>query len=315
MRWTAIGVGLAGLAAVSLGVAHMVSVRMPAVSVEFSPAGLTRSESDNVEFLENGVFSIQHVELRKPSGEIYFGPTLGSTQVREDRKEIFKTLPWGTVKIGVATSGNRLTMTIITTNTSNSETIQGLWYQPLTLRFPGKVKEYDGSTPLLSHNVGEVAATKVSFGSGTLAVAAEDPDKPLMVGFPWALDRPANTVFPLSVHTDRVKMYPDSYPTIRRPIPPRESEQFVISMRFGRRRLATKLLGDIYHRYGQVFRRSLAERSTGPSEPSSGRRIAGLADESAWLFRCAPRRDDAGRTQCVQAARSESRGQQHCNPA
>jgi hypothetical protein len=254
MRWITIGAGIAGVAALSFGLVHLYSTRLPSVTVEFSPAGIKSIKSGNVDFLENGGFSIQGVELRKPTGEVYFGPTLGSTDVRADRKEITKTLPWGVIKIGVATSGNRMTMTIVTTNTSNSETIQGLWYQPLTLRFPSKVKEYDGSTPLLAHDVGEVAATRVSFGTGTLAVVAEDLEKPLMVGFPWALDRPTNTVFPLSVHTDRVKMYPDSYPTIHRPIAPHQSEQFVISLRFGQANTSDeKLMGDVYRRYAQVF--------------------------------------------------------------
>jgi hypothetical protein len=99
---------------------------------------------------------------------------------------------------------NRLTIDITTKNTSTSDTIQGLHFTPLVLRFPKKVKEYDGSTPLLAHNVGQTAVVPISYEAGTMAVVAEDIKKPLMVGFPWALDKPANTQFPLSVHTNRV---------------------------------------------------------------------------------------------------------------
>jgi hypothetical protein len=96
------------------------------------------------------------------------------------------------------------------------------------------VTEYDGSTPLLAHNLGQVAVVKVSHSSGSLAIVSEDLDKPLMVGFPWALNRPVNTEFPLSIHTGRVNSYPDSYPMIRRPIPPKGSDTYVVTLRFGR---------------------------------------------------------------------------------
>ena len=153
------------------------------------------------------------------------------------------TLPWGTVKTGYTAAKNRLTLTITTTNTSGSDTIEALRYTPLALKFPEKVKEYDGSTPLLAHNLGQVAVVKVSHDSGTLAVISEDLDKPLMVGFPWALNRPVNTEFPLSVHTGLVKSYPDSYPMIRRPIPPKGSDTFVVTLRFGRALVGRSAIG------------------------------------------------------------------------
>ncbi len=91
-----------------------------------------------------------------------------------------------------------------------------------------------------------------------MVVAAEDIEKPLMVGFPWALDKPTNTVFPLSVHTGRVGSYPDSYPTIVRPIPPNGTDQYVVSLRFGRSKATQlSLAGDINEKFASVFPQEL----------------------------------------------------------
>jgi hypothetical protein len=78
--------------------------------------------------------------------------------------------------------------------------------------------------------------------------------KPLMVGFPWATNRPSNTKFPLSVHTGRVDSYPDSYPTITRPILPKGTDTYVVTLRFGRANATeTALDDDIYKRFSEAF--------------------------------------------------------------
>jgi hypothetical protein len=82
--------------------------------------------------------------------------------------------------------------------------------------------------------------------------------KPLMVGLPWAFDKPANTQFPLSVHTDRVSSYPDSYPTIVRPIPPKGSDQYVVSLRFGRAKTTkSTLFDDVEKKFAAAFPQQL----------------------------------------------------------
>jgi hypothetical protein len=235
MKLWIFGVGLLGVVAVSAALIKMANAP-PQVTIATVPTGLSSVKSDNVEFLKSGQFRIEQVTLRKPNGETYSGATFGMDEFDQQRNELKSSLPWGTVKTAYTAAKNRLTLTITTTNTSDSETIEAVRYTPLALKFPEKVKEYDGSTPLLAHNLGQVAVVKVSHDSGTLAVVSEDLDKPLMVGFPWALNRPVNTEFPLSVHTGLVKSYPDSYPMIRRPIPPKSSDTYVVTLRFGRAR-------------------------------------------------------------------------------
>lgn len=251
--WISLGLGLLGVVGVSAALIRMAALP-PQVTISTTSAGLSSLKSDNVEYLRSAEFRVEQVVLKKVKGEPYSGATFGPSEFDQQRQELTTTFPWGTIKTGYAASKNRLTLTITTTNTSNSETIEGVRYTPLTLKFPEKVKEYDGSTPLLAHNLGQVAAVKVSYGSGTLAVVSEDLEKPLMVGFPWASNRPTNTEFPLSVHTGRVDSYPDSYPVIRRPIPPKSSDTYVVTLRFGRANTSEdKLVGDIDKRLAEVF--------------------------------------------------------------
>jgi hypothetical protein len=226
----------------------------PEVTIITNAKGLASVKSDDTEFLQSGEFRVDQVLLKDVGGRTFPGSVLGSSTFDQERRELTSTFPWGTVKTSYTSSNNKVTLTIATTNTSSSDTIQGICYVPLTLKFPEKVKEYDGSIPLLVHNIGQVAAVSVSYGTGTLAIVAEDVDKPLMVGFPWALDKPTNTEFPLSVHTDRVSSYPDSYPRVVRPIPPKSSDQYVVSLRFGRSKATeSSLAGDIDKKFAAAF--------------------------------------------------------------
>jgi hypothetical protein len=253
---------LAGIGVLIAAVLSIVLIKAgapPDVMIETTANGIKSLKSEGVEFLQSGDFRVEQVMLRKPSGETYQGSPYATSRFDEEHRELTASYPWGTVNLSYAASGSKLTLTMTTTNNSNSDTILGLCLMPITLKFPRKVKEYDGSIPLLVHNVGQVGAVTVSWGSGALTVVSEDIRKPLMVGFPWALNRPANTVFPLSVHTNRVSSYPDSYPTINRPIPPKGTDRYVVTLRFGRASAADgRLANDMYQRFAEAFPQKLS---------------------------------------------------------
>ncbi len=224
------------------------------VKAEFSNDGLKSLQSNGFDFLGNGGFFIHDVFLRNPSGETRPGATDGDHTFNAQRQELDRTFPWGHIKVTYSTSHKRLLLSILTTNTSDSDTIQSVWYQPLTLKLPTKAKEYDGSIPLLAYNVGEVAVSKVSFDSGALAAVSEDVAKPILIGFPWADNRPENTIFPLSVSTGRVKSYPDSIPAINRPIAPGSTDEYRLSIRFGPvSETETEFASDVYQKFGKVY--------------------------------------------------------------
>jgi hypothetical protein len=252
-RYLALGT-FAAVAVVGSGALLLRAGKLPSVTMVLAPEGVKSLKVDNVEFLENGELQVSQAILKKPDGETYLGSTSGRAEFDAAQQRLTKTFPWGKVKINYAASENHATFTITTANTSDSETIQGLWFQPIVLRFPEKLKEYDGTIPLLVHNVGQPGVITVSYGSGTLAVVSEDIDQQLMVGFPWALNRPESTIFPLTVNTDRVKSYPDSYPYINRPIAPGGTDQYRVTLRFGTAKMTeAKLAGDIYKKFSQTF--------------------------------------------------------------
>ena len=252
-----LGIGVVAL----LGIGTAVYLRAsapPSVEIAMSPAGLASLKADGVEFLQGGDFKVDEVVLKRPNGEIYYGSTNSTPLIDRPHQALTLMFPWGHVKASYTVAKNRMTIRMETTNTSASDEIEGVHYTPLVLKFPEKVPEYDGSIPLLEHNIGQVAVTKVSYGSGTLAIASEDVEKPLMMGLPWAADKPADTIFPLSVHTGRVKSYPDSYPTIVRPIAPNQTDDFAISLRFGRSKDTEQMLaGDIDQKFASAFPQQL----------------------------------------------------------
>jgi hypothetical protein len=224
------------------------------VSMALQNNGMKSFKCNDIELLENGEFQVGSVTLRRPNGTTYAGSTDGPVSLDTEHSEVTKVLAWGTVKVVYAVNANRLSLSITTSNSSEVDTIQGLLYQPLTLRFQSAPKEYDGVTPLLMHSVGDVAVVRISYGSRSVAVVNDDVDKPLMLGFPYASNRPKNTTFPLTVHTDRVATYPDSYPVINRPIPPHGTDVYHISLRFGADSATElELAGDAYKRFGEAF--------------------------------------------------------------
>jgi len=220
MRFSTIAILSVTGAAILGGGVLIRSARPLVASLTLDKKGIKSLQCNNVEYLGDGEFRVERVTLKKANGETYLGQTSGSVDMDVQRQQLNRTFPWGTVQVAYSTVRNQLQLNIRTTNTS-ADTIVGLQFQPLTLKFPEKLQEYDGTTPLLAHNIGDLALVRATYGSGSVVIASEDVSKPLMVGFPWANDRPANTIFPLSVHTGRVPTYPDSYPHIDRPIPPK----------------------------------------------------------------------------------------------
>jgi hypothetical protein len=242
------------VAAALASAVYVKSQMQPEVTIKMEPAGLASLKCNGAEFLSSGEFHVNHVLLRKPSGETYAGDTKGTTQVDVAARQWTATYPWGTIQVRYTAEQNRLNLNIATKNTSSSDTIQGIWYAPLTLRFPEKVKEYDGSIPLMENSIGNPGILRVSYESGVLVVATEDGEKPIQFGFPWSADRPVNKVFPLTLNTGRVTTLPDSYPSIERPIPAGASDQYQLSLRFGRPGdTGLELARDVYQKYARQF--------------------------------------------------------------
>ena len=113
-----------------------------------------------------------------------------------------------------------------------------------------------GVEPKLTNVMGGSDANPLNAVKGlpTVVLGNEEPGKPIIAGFPWALDRPVSTIFPFRINTDREPMYPDSYPTVDRPIPSGGQDQYRFSLRFGGSgSTVTSLAADVYQTFAATF--------------------------------------------------------------
>lgn len=223
------------------------------VSTGFGSSGLNSLQYNGTQYLSSGTFFINQVILTDSSGNQTNGSVTGTTSVNAAAGQVTQTYPWGTVQILYAPAGNRLSLTITTTN-ATAQTITGVFYNVFNLKFPSAVQQFDGVDPMVDSNLGAPTVLPMSSTGGVMVFANDDVATPLMAGFPWALDAPANTTFPLRVNTNRDPMYPTFWPFINRPIGPGASDQYHLSLRFGPAGSTTQsLAGDIYTNYAAAF--------------------------------------------------------------
>ena len=175
------------------------------------------------------------VHFLSRTGTVFPGVLQHSTSIDRSRRQAKLSFDWGMVAVQYATEPGRLLLSIETTNKS-SASVQSLSYDALALKLPHSPPEYDGVIPLLATNIGAPSIVPLSFRSGSVTLCNDDVQRPLLVGFPWALDRPVNRAFPLRINTGRDPMYPDSLPAIARPIAPGATDRFRLSLRFSSER-------------------------------------------------------------------------------
>jgi hypothetical protein len=223
------------------------------LTIAFGRSGLSSLKYRGVEYLGNGEFHINRILMRSVNGEKFDVDTNCVVRVKAQKRELQKLCTWGSIKVSYRTDGDQLNITVTATNRSPS-TIEAFFFEPLALTFPTKVKEYDGNTPLLSATLGRPTAIPMTSGASVMLLVNEDASKPLMMGFPWALDKPKNRLFPLRINTGLDGMYPDSLPLVNRPIPPGTADRFQFSLRFAPPGTpVAELSKDLYHKFAATF--------------------------------------------------------------
>jgi hypothetical protein len=245
---------LTGLLACAAGLAFWIHHAIAGgVLVTWGPSGITSLKYRGQELLSVGEFRVERVMMRDKAGTAFDADLTATVRTDPKSGELRRIFTWGTVTVQYAPSADRLNMTITTKNNSPS-TITAVFYEPLAFKFPSKPTNYDGNTPILAHNIGSPGAVGLSYSGGTLAVVNEEMTKPLLMGFPWALDKPASTIFPVKVFTGRNTMLPDSIPTVNRSVAPNESDQFQLSFRFGPEgSTIASLTGDVWKKFATSY--------------------------------------------------------------
>ena len=221
----------------------------PPVAVAFGPAGLASLRVGTQELLwrnpgdgshgafDGGTFWVPRITLRGADGRDTVLEGGGPSRVAADPAHgtVTRTFAWGIVRGRFTPSGDRLGLTLTVTNTTHDTTVQAVTLQPLWLRFPQKPPEYAQEYPLLTACRDEPGVVRAGWGTGRLALCQEDVRQPLLIGFPFALDRPADTIFPLQVSSGPTDWRHDLLaPYLVRPIPPGRTDTYRLSLRFGR---------------------------------------------------------------------------------
>lgn len=247
---------LALAAPVALVVAAMPSSQDQA-TVRFDGDGLKSIQYRGVELLASGRPSVNAVRFATAAGGVTDGELHGQTVADAASQQVVETFRWGTVKTRYHAQGDRVDLTIVVDNRS-AMPLDGIAIEPLSIQLPAAPREYDGVTPMMAFDPGEPGVVSLSHPAGTVVLTNEDVDKPLLIGFPWSSNRPANTVFPLRVHTLSDPSYPTLYPPVVRPIAANASEEFHLSLRFGPGGITVRQLAqDLYTRFAGVFAQQL----------------------------------------------------------
>ena len=187
-----------------------------AVQLGFSQNGLSSLQYSGQQYLGYGNLRLNAVNFKTAQGQAISGDVAFTQQVDTQRGVVTQTFSWGTVTATYTASANQMKLAITTSNTSPN-TITGLFFDSMGLQLPSKSQEYDGVDPILGINEGSPTALRLTYNTGAVVLCNDDVIQPLVVGFPWALDRPASTLFPLKINTAQDGMYPPNIPYINRP--------------------------------------------------------------------------------------------------
>jgi hypothetical protein len=201
------------------------------LSCQFSNSGISSLKYAGTEFLNDGDLRINSVVMQKAQGAALQADLSGARSFDAARRTLSVKYSWGSITLAYQPAGNGLTLAVTTRNNS-AYPITSLSYELITLRMPAKPVEFDGVSPILGTNIGAPSVLSLTSGKTTVVMANEDAGRPLLAGFPWALNKPANTIFPLRVNIGRDPAYPNSLPAIDRPIPAGGSDTFTIGLQF-----------------------------------------------------------------------------------
>ena len=223
------------------------------VSISYGTNGLSALTYNGIQYISAGNFKVNGINFQNAAGQISAGSTSGTATYDPAHLRTTIKFPWGRIVAAYAVSGNKLSLTITTVN-ATPYTIQGVFYEPLDLQFPSAPLEFDGVDPMIVINNGNPTAIRMTAGANALVLANDDVVQPLLVGYPWSLNKPANTVFPIKVETSQDTMLPNSIPFVSRPIAPGASDTYRISLRFGAASATTKsLVTDVYQSFATVY--------------------------------------------------------------
>ncbi len=220
---------------------------------QFNVSGISSIQYMGTEFLNNGEFRVNAVQMMTPKGESVQADLNAPRNFDLAHKTWNIKYTWGSISVAYQVNGDSLGLNVTTQNNSHYK-IVSLSYEPITLRTSGKPMEFDGVTPMLGTNIGAPTALSLTSGRTEIVMTNEDVARPLLAGFPWALDKPANTVFPLRLNIARDPIYPNSLPFIDRAIPAGGSDTYNIALKFVPAGTSmSSAAGGVYKKFAAIY--------------------------------------------------------------
>ena len=232
----------------SIGVAAIPTAHAQGLQITLGDQGLSSLRYSGTDLLwgnpddsthgayDGRAFWVQRVVLRQPDGKEATVDAGGPSRVRVDtaHQTLTRTFAWGTVRCAYAIRGSRLNLGITVADTTRDTTVAAVYLQPLWLKFPQRPQGYEDGYPRLTANLGTPSVIGADYGTGVVAVCNEDVRRPLLLGFPFALDKPAATVYPLQIASGPTGWLGSLLDRrLVRPIAPGHTDTYTISLRFG----------------------------------------------------------------------------------
>ncbi|MBF0593347.1 MAG: dockerin type I repeat-containing protein [Candidatus Omnitrophica bacterium] len=231
------------------------NARAQGVTFTVNNFGLRTLTYNGWNFADANVQGLTGITYTLADGNVITSTKAVSGSLDSDQSGALVTYPWGTIHYRYQASDNRLLVSAQVSNTSTG-TISDVSIDLMHLILPSapSQSQYDGVKPLLKEPREDAPVVYLSYATGAIAVANDgDLTKPLTMGFPLALDRPANTIFQLMVNSGKDGRYNPEYYGQMPSIPPAGSQMYQISVRFGQAiSTPTELAGDIYRKFSAL---------------------------------------------------------------
>ena len=231
------------------------SVERPAnLTYTLNKQGLQTIEHNGVSFFSSSWHGNLRVAnspvFRRSDGTTYtidsYLPT--STNVDPNSQKVSTVYPWGTVTSNYRSTGNRLIMKVVVTNTT-SDLLETIGVQALTMSFPEvpQGSTVDAQThplhlyPLIVDPKMQPGVIHVDYGSaGVVDYANEGVTEPVILQIPFSSNNPVNTLYPFWATTQNISTG--------------TSRTINVSLRFGKAGVTSPTLsGDLYQRYAEAY--------------------------------------------------------------
>lgn len=234
------------------------------VQIAMGPAGLASLKYGGTELLwsnpsdsthgafDGGTVWVSRVVLRQADGTETSLDAGGPSQISVAGRTVTRRFAWGAVRCAFAAQSNRLSLTIRVTNETKDQTVQAVYLQPLWIKFPQAPQGWNGD-PRLTNNLGHPGVVAADYGSGALALCDEEFTRPLILGFPYSTDKPANTTYPVQIASGPTGWLGHLLdPYLQRPILLGHSDTYTVSLRFGPSG-STTLASDLDRKFAAAY--------------------------------------------------------------